>query len=1283
MLSKNIYSRVLNVVIAICVALTSPEVTLAADSYAHSKSSISRKDRAQAHLREYSDALFSDNPLLEAFLRSELPEGHGSGFHHSEVLVDENPFFIRGQKWTQLSDEEKSVHSMDSGVFSQVVGDTTQLALVEAGLKLELPLPLHAILDGSEFLIFTLSTRSNLFSSLSDSDEPSEGFFYISKSELYAMAATVNQGAPLQFAGVPVNYFALPESGWQGALEAFEWTAIDSVILFNKNDAIPLPIALNDIRDHYKHAKMNYVLSKLVNLVGKWNELESVQLVDILGALPARGATAGLGTFLTGFDLDNSKGNMWSALSKDNSERSRFLAKLKEVLISKAEAAETDSAASNGNGNGSNVLNGNGKNKVVKHLETAAMVGITGWMAYLSADYISVIDDKDLERIYFLAKIIGGSFFASIALKYSIFRDKFKEKYRVGETPAEQRPGFQGVMSRGVKRSQNELKGIFDVFAHVLTALSKTIPLSAVNLLEFLGDRFATKKMGPQNALMRKGFMKTFGFMRRTMENLAVNWKTWFLGAIIMGITVDAMLVAVQLVIVAPALAVWSGMQTEAEAYQFKTDPTSTVNGFVTAEVMRNVVDYIRGGADSYSHEQRVLVTDRVTHLVDKEMSRSGLDPRAKENEKERNKRIEVKMEIAMKLRGLPGSEEFLFDAMTISRKLTRSMGYSTAELVEDLETKDNFLLEYGRWGLAKPSLDKAIKVAKKIEKSHSSRIGLQAIELLKEFQKRWSYIWGVAKSPLSVVSDRNYVKEARQVRQVLTLLSFGGDVKTVVQFLPEWVKDLGYSEEVLLVAARLYSGALYSIIEGDEEFLEVSSDKTIKIYEMVGSVDLLSNTDRLRAVGAIRGQPESGDKLVSTVQALQDEKTGDIFHDYLVQQRSLKVVNEAVKKRSQVESYVPPKPSWFERWQKSRAQSAAAVELSIYRSSQAEAESSASPEKEQEFYKRIYAKKLGQIVGLKLQENSNFFKQVEAEAEEATSTQLSRIEERNYLESLTDEQKSVYIAEVYGSNFLTMYNKMAVMTDEYLEATSEEQPGMFQGLRKKLASYINKKTEMRESEGVWSKVQSKVALGASKFTNAALRVSEAMWSTHSNEPGLINWIDRNVPFAHDMWHNFARSLKTMPYFLSLGYLAYYYIWQVQIAYPMWFMVIGAGFTGLMFVEFNNRMMQNMGIKPMEGIKQKWYYSWLHSWLTFPVFLPLMIYGESFSKAWYEHLWNPIVNASNTAIDAAKGALGVARDFVIGKASAADVISSVNPETVASAVSVVDTVSACSKALMP
>ena len=125
-----------------------------------------------------------------------------------------------------------------------------------------------------------------------------------------------------------------------------------------------------------------------------------------------------------------------------------------------------------------------------------------------------------------------------------------------------------------------------------------------------------------------------------------------------------------------------------------------------------------------------------------------------------------------------------------------KTLGWSVTPFgVEAADEEGNdkeFIFEHGRWGLAKPALKRALKVARIVQKDYTSYVGRETVKILETLLSRWSYAKAMLKTTsISLATRRNYIQEAEQVRQILTLLSFGGDIQEVVKYLPDWVTGL------------------------------------------------------------------------------------------------------------------------------------------------------------------------------------------------------------------------------------------------------------------------------------------------------------------------------------------------------------------------------------------------------------------------------------------------------------------------------------------------------------
>ena len=277
----------------------------------------------------------------------------------------------------------------------------------------------------------------------------------------------------------------------------FTGLRLDMLVIFNSQDLMPLPIALEDIKNHHKYMRANLQIAKAMNLPSSKNKAFPY---------PASGSTAAFGSFLTGVNLDDYKNSIVKY------ERGLLDYNLLEELFPQAHA-----------------------------LTPAELVGLI---------------DPDLQRrIWLVMKILGGAYVGSAFLKYTLYRDHFKEKYEKRQLiwdSQERKTGIRGAL-QSLMRSKpvQSIQDTLDVFAHSLTFVAKSFPVATINIIEYLGDRFATQFAAPKNTMFRKSFNATLGFDRGTMDKLAVNAKTFFIGALLFG-AVDVTLVAVQLLWVAP-----------------------------------------------------------------------------------------------------------------------------------------------------------------------------------------------------------------------------------------------------------------------------------------------------------------------------------------------------------------------------------------------------------------------------------------------------------------------------------------------------------------------------------------------------------------------------------------------------------------------------------------------------------------------------------------------------------------------------------------------------------
>ncbi len=1179
---------------------------------------------------QYISGLSLENPLVGEFIKDKpLEDKYKSTFDRNSTFLDNDPYFLKSQSWVESSfNQTKDIQTV-------IEDKKTKITLPKSNMALVLNLELEPVIETDSYLIFSLAKESKVFEE-KDIEASSEGLFYLSKVQLYNSHKISKSVSKLNnVSAVQINFFPLPDHGWKGSLKSFEAEQnlnyildqelgdnlisfgsihTGSIVIYNQIDGTPLVIELADIEEHEKHMKLNLTLARMVTLEG----LRSFRINDV-NINPASGTTAAFGNFITGINLESSQSSYWAKSNFDKINL-KILQPMLNSLIPKAHAG----------------------------------FGLES------------IDPEVVQRLLFVGKIVGSTFVGALALKYSIYRERYKKLYEHKIPEEIKKKGLKGLFQvyipedkkikvdqqasflkklaqvtgrtfqpaynvKPLKLFRNEVKGVFDVYAHSLVAVVKTMPITIINVVEYLQDRYASRISSSKNSMIRKSFNATFGWTRGTMKDLAVSHKTWWLGSVVMG-TVDTALVVLQLLYLVPAMtskiegeSASANIEPELDIAEDGTKERSAKNEFVISEIIRNITGYFNSGAYGYSHEQKLIYTDRVEHEVDTDYRKKGIDPKSKEIQDDRDQKIKDKLDKRMVSKGLPGKDEFLFDAISLTRNTTKKMGYSATALGVNPDTAGKFIFEHGRWGLMFPALKKAIRSAKKIEASSPSDEGKKVIALLETIQSRKSRLLAVLKQGINVFSKskKKYLKESQQIRQLLTLMSFGDDISKVSAHLPDWYKALATDDETALSAARVYSLSLIAITEGEKGFSEADSKiiNTVNTYFKTSSVENISE----------RSLVGLNETIISSLEEIESQHDmNNKFSKELMNIKKYKALYDAIIRQRKVNAYQPKKESLLKSpvvtLQKHVANKRTEDEV-------AKLGISISTSEGKEKYNAIYSKHLAKVVGLSIFEESAFVKSVHQETAEQTKAFMETDEQLRHLGSLEISEAIKYEAEAYASIFLDTYIRESVNSDDNLVASSAQQPGFFQKLRKKLTNDTGEVNEGKKSQKVKSFSKKLVS-----FSNVSLRAVESIWSTESNKIGLVHMIDRRIPFAHDSWRNFVRKLRTVPMGVSFGYLIAYNVWQVKMDYPVWVLFMMTGFTVIMMVETNNRYMRNIGKKPMGSTVEKIWYAVVHSMLTFPAYIPLMLWADPFTKWWAETISQPVIPKLSAIADTVTGA---------------------------------------------
>ncbi|MDX9730182.1 MAG: hypothetical protein RBT63_00290 [Bdellovibrionales bacterium] len=332
------------------------------------------------------------NPVFDQFAQSPmLPE---FTVNRSDSAVDQDPFFLRSQKWAKLHSRADVVDPSFTVIDTQSIA----LSLPAAQKSLVLNKPLQPVLFTDEYVIMTAQEGSTFLEEasgkLTEGQYATQGLFFINYGEWLTAA---KNNLPTH-----VFFFPLPGDGWKGQIEIEELADLDVLSLQNRAGNW-IPVELGDIRTAEKISRLNSALGSAIALknpqvkerighqyaqlsaaalkqqdVGAATVLAKLSSEITKAALPARGSTYAFGLVATGFDLDTG--------------RSFSLKSLKDLEIFKSPLFQS----------------------------LANLVGVKKANADIG------IGPELWERIERFLIPFGGMFVTAIGLKYTILKEQFK-----------------------------------------------------------------------------------------------------------------------------------------------------------------------------------------------------------------------------------------------------------------------------------------------------------------------------------------------------------------------------------------------------------------------------------------------------------------------------------------------------------------------------------------------------------------------------------------------------------------------------------------------------------------------------------------------------------------------------------------------------------------------------------------------------------------------------------------------------------------------------------------
>lgn len=1125
----------------------------------------------------------SDDPLWQEFINSaKLTAGHEEDW--------QIPFDIKEPSLDQdpffLRQQNWTATNSKVKTLS-FQNKTIYIPGLNTALTLQVPLtPFHAT---SEFVFLSLDQKAPHFKLASGSEAPGEGIFFISRSDLLAKGLSKQP--------VPIFFLPLSGQGWQGPIDSVELPELDVLTIANRNQE-SVALELNDVN--------TIMQAQLINLTLAMTFTVKTQIAELINGTqiiyPAKGSTASFGLFFTGLDLDHPQKSYWKSAqlnSKDLNSSASFAAlqaKIINPFISKI------------------------RNSPFMQL-VQPILGIDSAHADDATMAIAI------QKIAFIGSILAGMLAVSVVIKYAHpgVRAKLKAQ-RAGEAPTH----LLGRIGR-------ETKDIFSVFAAVSTTVAQFPSVTFATALEMFLDRFAPTLAAADHTIIRRILKNTFYFSRDSMRKTPVNSKTFFLGAVVMG-TSDTASVGVQYTVAIPEMAKAVEPYVDPEMQQkintsMDLDNPATKN-LIIFDVIRNMLGWLQNGAASFSQESRAQILGNVIKDVESKMIAEGKDPNAPENQAAKQAAVDKGVDFILRQQGLPGQDVFLFDSSTLIDSFNSFVGYKAPQ---EQAAEASFLLA-SRSGLSKNSLIKALKQAKEYAEQSPSETAQQTVMILEETLSKLSLL-------MSSMRGIEGIKEARDVRMQLTLLSYEGPVDWAVRYLPETWKTK-FSTEAAQAAGLIFRQALYSYLSTEGNSLLKASEESRKEF----SIEAKQKVDQdLR-----QSHPELAHLSASEFEAQVQSK-------YSLERKlklQLEIASLSRQKAQNIRdaNYQPEKTSWLERYQYKKAEAAANEKL-------AEAtmlNPNLSPEESQKLWKQHFTQALAKQVGLYVesrefvesrasrpssswqtrQETAKYLtvlNAVEKAAAETTESLIANDKGLNkYLNALSEFERLKYSSLIYANNYLQAYRSFTT-ENEIISGLAPQQPGRLQAIRQ---------TEFVRQNPTLTRI---------------LRGFESFFNDQAIRPGWHAAFERNIPLFSDMWNSHKRSMKTMLPALTINYLWSYYAWHVNIPYGTWAVMIALGASTISAPsQWLNRSFRMNELKAMDGIGSRLLYSIPYSWVTFFGMIPTMIFSSDINRFYHDSVREPFLHALGQvphstwlATATALGLLIVGNEKVITKTSEA------------------------------
>lgn len=1116
-------------------------------------------------------SLLNSNPIIEQIINSKEIDP-SLGFREQDL--DQNPFFMRSQRWdSQNSTSESKSNSIVDVIDSQHIRVYSSILSLPAILKIN-----HIGLD-----YIYLTANKSLFTSKEISQE-SGGLFLINKVDLIR--------AQRQKSPIAIMHLPLPGNNWatEDSVQVKENQLLGTVNISNSQDLIPFEF--KDLKVLIEVQKTNLLLAQTLNLtsqkntksLSKNNQSTVTNLPDLehFFVLPPKGSTAGFGLVFTGQNLE-AKTNIFQIISQQSEnnliEKLKYFGLRKVISVVNQYMGSQQGVAHAVDWNQLNQVEITSP-AVAKLVYVSSIIGVL-FVSSVVLKYtvlrtrISEIEayqkqmkDKLKSEVQFqTAKTIADSntFLQQVLSKASTLRSYTKEQYR---NFIEKNPRIQSNIDQMATMTQaqlNALKKDVDILAHLLTMSATISSYSVATAIEFFGDRFAKGLFAADNMMIRKILNFTVYYSRANASRVPVNTKTLWLGAVVMG-TVDTYIVSVQINTVVP----WMSSHLKSITPDFIDRrienafevPSEAQAQLARESILSNGVAWGRTGASQYASEAKYQYYAAIEREVKDLLQKQGIDPDKPENKSMLDNLIDVKLNLQLKKLGLPDTNEYIVGIDTMFDRMFALLGY---RLPKAQHREGQFYYLEARPGLAISTLNNALTLAYRLDSEGSLINGQETRQILQDTLRSFSLLRSTTKALAESVIKLNNpligMKQAYQqtieFRQSILMLSHNGAIDFNAQeLIPDSWKKQGFSIEAMNNAAYLFRLSLVGTLNDDQFLLHLSASQLNEIRQKQGlnvnlKKDSLENV--LTAIDSeYKKQNQERDELKANSYELILDRYQQKVHNSAIQFANEVLINKQIELNQPLISKEAQK-IYFKAYTEQ-----AANEINLY-----------VDEKTDQRLIAYSDTQAAQILESALEHDQKLIK---------------------YLSKLDQKSQLAVLGFYYANSWFVSY-KTATGSLGMVSATSPDQPGRFQKIRR---------TEFVRN---------------SQFLTRSLRVVEALYN---NEAYLIDQTERKnatKALRSDFISSLERTIRIAPLYLTTSYLYNSAVWNVSVPY-------GSYVVGLLFVfsiivpsQILNRIFVMQGIEPMGGTLKKIGFGLIYATVTFFPMFPESLFGPDIAKA--------------------------------------------------------------------